>query len=146
MRTKHRLIAAAVAGLAGLLASLVAAGPAQAAPDSLSQSQVNETTNRYTPVGAFVTRFGVAVEIRAGYYQGSQYGWARLAPSSRWRTGDTIWLRIMEHGSWRWAHGTLNESSQSSTHTPAQRTIADPNYKFAACVWRGGEYDCGPTW
>ena len=146
MRTKHKRIATAVAGLVGMLGSMLAAAPAQAAPASLNLSQVNETTSRSTPVGPYTTKFGVAIELRAGWYQGFQYGWARVSPGSRWQTDDVIWLRILQNGSWSWVHGTRNEGSLTSTHTFAQITLSDPNYKFAACLWRGNDYDCTAAW
>jgi hypothetical protein len=141
---RKRLLAASA--LLGLLGSLMAAGPAQAAPSVLNLSQVNETTSRTTPRGPYPTKFGVTIELRAGWYQGFQYGWARVSPSSRWQQDDVIWLRINHNGTRQWVHGTRNDGSQTSTHTFGQITLADPNYRFSACLWRGNDYDCTAEW
>ncbi|GIE28440.1 hypothetical protein Ait01nite_014850 [Actinoplanes italicus] len=146
MRFMRKRVLAAAA-LFGLLGSLVAAGPAQAAPSVLNQSQVNETTNRTTPRGPYTTRFGVTIELRAGWYQGFQYGWARVSASSRWQEDDVIWLRIYRNGSREFTHPSFNDGSgQTSTHTAGQITLADPNYRFSACLQRGNEYDCTSEW
>jgi hypothetical protein len=145
MRFMRKRILTAAA-LLGIMASLVAAAPAQAAPSVLNLSQVNETTNRTTPVGQYTTKFGVTIELRAGWYQGFQYGWARVSASSRWREDDVIWLRIYSNGSREFVHGTRNDGSQTSTHTFGQITLADPNYRFSACLQRGNDYDCTAEW
>jgi hypothetical protein len=81
----------AVAGLVATLGSLAAVVPAQAAPPStISQAQVEQTTNRATMRGPYRTKFGVTIELRA--------------------------------------------------------ILADPNYRFSACLQRGSDYDCTSEW
>lgn len=136
----------AVAGLVATLGSLAAAVPAQAAPPStISQAQVEQTTNRATMRGPYRTKFGVTIELRAGNYQGYQYGWARVV--SQWQRDDVIWLRIYQNGSRNNVHGSLNEEPGISRATTAgQITLADPNYRFSACLQRGNDYDCTSEW
>jgi hypothetical protein len=51
-------------------------GPALAAPpERISEAQVLQTVNRYSPVFA-VWYAGSQIELRAGWYNGYQYGWA----------------------------------------------------------------------
>ena len=145
MRTKLNLLLA----VAAMMGSLAVAAPAQAAPPAtISQTQVNETTNRSTVRGPYTTKFGVTIDLRAGYYQGYQYGWARVT-DGRWQRKDVIWLRIFQNGSWNFVHGSLNEfgDGRSPTITAGQITLADPNYRFSACLQRAGQgYDCTPEW
>jgi hypothetical protein len=156
MPTMQKSVATALAGLAAMLGSLAVAAPAQAAPPAtLSQHEVNLTTNRSTPVPPRVTRFGPTVELRSGYYQGYQYGWARVVLGRNtvdWKRGDIVWLRILEGGSWRLAHGSSNEfgDGTSYTVTAGQMTRADNNYRFQACLQRYGQgidtLDCTDPW
>jgi hypothetical protein len=155
MPTSQKSEVTSFAGLAATLGSLAAAAPAQAAPPAtLSQYEVNLTTNRSTVRGPYPTRFGPTIEIRSGYYQGYQYGWARVVISRDtvyWRRDDVIWLRILENGTWRLVHGSRNEfgDGTSYTVTAGQLTRADANYRFQACLQRpvqGDTLDCTPAW
>jgi hypothetical protein len=148
MRLKQIPVVTALVGLVAMLGSLAAAAPAQAAPpETISQLQVNFTTNRYTVGQPYRTKFGVTIELRAGWYEGYQYGWARSAPD--WKAGQSVWLRIFENGTWRFVHGAYNEFGRDSSRTTAgQLTRADNNYKFAACLMSpaGNDWDCTPPW
>lgn len=146
MRTMHKTIVAAAAGLTAMLGSLAVAVPAQAAPPAtLTRAQVEQTTNRSTARGPYSTKFRVTIELRAGYYQGYQYGWARVVGG--WQQGDVIWLRIYQNGSRDFVHPSYNEHpNQSPAITAGQITRADINYRFSACLQRGNDYDCTAEW
>jgi hypothetical protein len=126
----------------GMLAALAVAGPAQAAPATLSQEQVqNETTNRSTVRSA--SAYGVDFELRAGYYQGTQYGWARITPADPWQTNDVLTLEYGNAAANSWSVGWYIINGDASAngwgHTGGLVTQADPNYNFRACLQRPGQ-------
>ena len=127
-----------VAVLAGVLSTLAVAAPAQAAPTVVAREQVNSVmTNRSTVRSTYWN--DIKIELRAGYYQGYQYGWARIAPESYWNSNDIIGLEINDHGNgWELTHLTMNDGS-GWENTAAQITQASTGYQFRAALYRGGQ-------
>jgi hypothetical protein len=132
-----RKVIIGIAVLAGLLSTLAIAAPAQAAPNVVAREQVNSVmTNRSTVRYTYWN--DIKFELRAGYYQGYQYGWARIAPESYWNPNDIIGLEINDHGNgWELTHLTINDGS-GWENTAAQITQASTGYQFRAALYRGG--------
>lgn len=133
----RRKLIIGVAVLAGVLSTLAVAAPAQAAPNVVAREQVNSVmTNRSTVRYTYWN--DIKIELRAGYYQGYQYGWARIAPESYWNPNDIIGLEINDHGNgWELTHLTINDGS-GWENTAAQITQASTGYQFRAALYRGG--------
>jgi len=127
-----------VAVLAGLLSTLVVAAPAQAAPTVVAREQVNSVmTNRSTVRYTYWN--DIKIELRAGYYQGYQYGWARIAPESNWNQNDIIGLEINDHGrGWQLVHLTIKDGDVWE-NTAAQITQASSGYQFRAAFYRNNQ-------
>lgn len=143
-----RAAAVTLAMMGALVGTLVAAGPAQAAPaDRISEAQVRQTVNRFNPVPG-VWYDGSFVELRAGWYGGYQYGWAELTPGlQNWREGDAIVLQINrgDGNGWQWgpSHQNVGDGVQ---HTGGALTYASSSYQFRACLFNGRGYGCTRAW
>ena len=74
-----------------------------------------------------------------GYYQGYQYGWARIAPESNWNQNDIIGLEINDHGrGWQLVHLTIKDGDVWE-NTAAQITQASSGYQFRAAFYRNNQ-------
>ena len=95
------------------------------------------TDHRRRGVSGGVETLAVAAPAQAApnvvaYYQGYQYGWARIAPESYWNPNDIIGLEINDHGKgWELTHLTINDGS-GWENTAAQITQASTGYQFRA--------------
>jgi hypothetical protein len=133
----RRKLLVLVAVLAGVLGTLAVAAPAQAAPDVVPREQVDSVmTNRSTVRYTYWN--DIKIELRAGYYQGVQYGWARISPDSYWQPNDIIGLEINNcRSGFEPTHLTINDGS-GWENTAAQKTRAATCYQFRAAFYRGG--------
>jgi hypothetical protein len=149
MRTlTMRLTTTAIALVVAALAAAAVSSPAQAAPpDRISEAQVNQTVNRSSPVFA-IWYAGSQVELRSGWYNGYQYGWARLVPGqANWQEGHSLVLQISRDGGsgWEWGPSHMNVGD-GVAHTGGALTYASPSYRFRACLFDGYGYGCTRPW
>jgi hypothetical protein len=144
-RFTTRMAIVALATVAAALAAVAVPGPAQAAPpERISEAQVLQTVNRSTIVS--VPFDGSVVELRAGWYGGYQYGWARLRPgAANWQEGHAIVLQISRGSGWEWGPDHQNVGD-GVAHTGGALTYASPSYRFRACLFNGYGHACTDPW
>jgi hypothetical protein len=143
-----RAAAVTLALMGAMVGTLVAAGPAQAAPaERISEYQVTQTTGRFSPVPG-IWFDGSYVELRAGRYGGYQYGWAELTGGlQNWGDGDAIVLQINrgDGNGWQWGPSRAY-TGDGVQHTGGALTYASSSYRFRACLFTRAGYGCTNPW
>jgi hypothetical protein len=109
---------------------ITVASPASASPSNCA-TWPNPANATNTSTVAHVWMGDTKVELRFGYLNGRQAGWARLANAIR--RGDKFWLDVSSTRGNGWIQCGPFTWPDSGTYTPAHYTSSDPNTVFRAC-------------
>lgn len=148
MRTIKRLGALVAGGLLTASTLVVGGSSAQATPaDCATWPNPGSATGIYTQYSQGIGRQNTYVELRVGYINGRQAGWARIVGNSK--KGDGVWMDVSKDGGKTWTQcgPFLVTKDGGKPYSMAYYTSSSSSLMFRACGRAFPAYSvCGPWW